>query len=235
MPRPVPQLIPLARKKDRPTCVLLPGLGGGLQPYLRLAGALGTDRNVYAMRAAGLMPGEEPEKSIVDIASATRDVLRTAGVTPDLVVGWSLGGVVGWELNLQLDRPVPLVIIDSVPCPWAGTEYGSAKLRERVTGMLGPQADPETLDRVLTTIDIHLDALAAHSTSVRYDGPVLLIAGEGDAEWGAEGWREAAIDGWHALAPRLRVERIAAGHFEILDHPAEIAGFVADFVAGEQL
>ncbi|GAA0602481.1 hypothetical protein GCM10010174_18310 [Kutzneria viridogrisea] len=206
------RLIPLVRKKKRPSCVLLPGLGGGLEPYLRLAAALGEQRNVHAFRAAGLMPEELPETSVAEMGDAAAAVLEQSGIQPELVIGWSLGGVVGWELCTRLPHRPPLVIIDSAPCPWQASEDSRVELRSSITGMLGPNPDPGTRDRVLSTVDAQLDALAEHKTSVGYDGPVLLLMCQPD-----EGWREEAVRGWRALAPNLRTARLGAGHYEVFD------------------
>ena len=48
------RLFPISRRGIRPVCVLIPGAGGGLVPYLRLGGYLGQVYNVYTVRAAGL-------------------------------------------------------------------------------------------------------------------------------------------------------------------------------------
>ena len=86
--------VPLLRRGARPACVLLPGAGGGLHPYLRLAAAIGKTHNVAAVRAAGLLPDEEPELSIAEMADAAARALDADGTVPAAVLGWSLGGSV---------------------------------------------------------------------------------------------------------------------------------------------
>lgn len=221
-----PRMIPLVRKKNRPTCVLLPGLGGGMEPYLRLAGALGAERDVYAVRAAGLVPGERPETTIAAMADAARDAIDAAHLTPEVIIGWSLGGVVGWEMCAG--SALPLVMVDSVPCPWVATAHDRDMVRGRVMATLGERADPATVELVLDTVDAHIAALASHATSEHRDGPVLLVAADG-----GENWRGGGLARWHELAPQVRVTTVDAGHFDILGaaHLPAIVGFISDFLA----
>jgi thioesterase domain-containing protein len=219
---PLPRLISLVRKKGRSNCALLPGVGGGLEPYLMLASALGTERNVYAVRAGGLMPGERPERSIGEIAVAARTEITR--LDPELVLGWSLGGVAAWELCLALPQPVPLVVVDAAPCPWVATADHRRDLRCRVLDMLGPKAEPDTVQRVIDTFELHMDALAAHNTTPGYSGPVMLVAGRSD-----DGWRDKAVERWQELAPALRVERLDAGHYDILSAD-RLPLLIADFL-----
>jgi hypothetical protein len=84
------RLVPLLRRGSRPTLLLLPGAGGGLNPYLRLAAALGQSHNVTALRAAGLVPTEEPEHGIAEMADAALRALEESGDIPGDRVGREL-------------------------------------------------------------------------------------------------------------------------------------------------
>lgn len=223
-----PRLVPLVRKKNRPTCVLLPGLGGGMEPYLRLAGALDAERDVYAVRAAGLVRGERPETTIAAMADAVRDAIDAAHLAPDLIIGWSLGGVVGWEVCAGTE--LPLVMVDSVPCPWVASPDDRDMVRGRVIATLGERADPATVELVLGTVDAHIAALASHTTSEHRDGPVLLVTARG-----GENWRGGGLAHWHELAPQIRVTTVDAGHFDILGarHLPAIVEFISDFIAAQ--
>lgn len=209
------RLITLVRRGDRPAAVLLPGAGGGLNPYLRLASHLGAHYNVHAIRAAGLVSGESPERTIADMADAARDAL--ASIEPALVFGWSLGGTIGWELCQRLPNAPDLVLVDSSPLPRVSTVEGDAQLREYIVGMLGPRPDPATVDRVRATFDAQVEALAAYHGTGTYSGRVLmLMCLDNDFRD-----REAAADGWRALAPGLIAGTLRASHYEVFD-PAHL-------------
>ena len=126
------RLITLVRRKDRPVCVMLPGAGGGLTPYLRLASHLGRTHSVYAVRAAGLLPDETPEDTVARMADSAVDAL--GGLAPALVFGWSLGGTVAWDAKLTEDRPGEALA-------WQSIEGSLIRTRGRVTFARAPGRD----------------------------------------------------------------------------------------------
>ncbi|MGZ3143713.1 alpha/beta fold hydrolase [Lentzea chajnantorensis] len=211
------RLITLVRRGDRPSAVLLPGAGGGLNPYLRLATHLGETHNVHAVRAAGLVPGEEPEHTIAEMAESADKALAEAGVDPALVFGWSLGGTVGWELCQRLAGAPDLVVVDSSPLPRVSTAEDDAELREFIVGMLGPRPDPDTADRVRATFDTQVAALAEYHGTGTHAGRVLVLMCRDDDFRD----REAAAARWRELAPDLVGGTLAASHYSVFD-PAHL-------------
>jgi thioesterase domain-containing protein len=210
------RLVPLLRRGDRPACVLLPGAGGGLHPYLRLAAAIGTTHNVAAVRAAGLLPDEEPELSIAEMAASAARALDAAGTVPAAVFGWSLGGAVAWELCVRLaDRGhLPdLVLVDASPLPRRSTAEEDARVRDTVVGMLGPRPDPATVERVRRVFDTQVAALADYRADRSYAGRVLMLMCT-DEEFA---FRADADARWRELAPDLRAGRLDSGHFDVFD------------------
>lgn len=205
------RLITLVRRGDRPSAVLLPGAGGGLNPYLRLASHLSAHYNVHAVRAAGLVPGEVPEHTIAEMADAARDAL--GDIEPALVFGWSLGGTVGWELCQRLPGAPDLVLVDSSPLPRVSTVEGDAQLREFIVGMLGPRPDPATAERVRETFDAQVEALAAYHGAGTYSGRVLMLMCE-DNDFRD---RVAASQAWRSLAPDLVDGTLSASHYEVFE------------------
>ncbi|MFV2112836.1 alpha/beta fold hydrolase [Micromonospora sp. LOL_025] len=210
------RLVPLLRRGARPACVLLPGAGGGLHPYLRLAAAIGRTHNVAAVRAAGLLPDEEPELSIAEMADAAARALDADGTVPAAVLGWSLGGSVAWELCVRLAEwgHLPdLVLVDATPLPRRATAEEDARVRETVVGMLGPRPDPATVERVRRVFDTQVAALADYRADRPYAGRVLMLMCT-DEEFG---FRAEASARWRELAPDLRAGRLDAGHFDVFD------------------
>ena len=222
------RLITLVRCGDRPSAVLLPGAGGGLNPYLRLATHLGSRYNVHAVRAAGLVPGEEPEYTIAAMAESARRALAEAGVEPALVFGWSLGGTIAWELCQRLSGAPDLVLVDSSPLPRVSTVEGDTELRELIVGMLGPRPDPATADRVRTTFDAQVQALAEYRGTGTYAGRVLMLMCLDDDFRD----RESAAHRWRELAPDLVDGTLEASHYSVFDpdHLPELAARLDAFL-----
>lgn len=209
------RLMPLVRRGDRPVALMVPGAGGGLQPYLRLAGALGKTHNVYGILAVGLLAGEEPEDDVAAMAESTLRAVDNAGITPDLLFGWSMGGAISWEVCVRLAargiRP-ELVMLDSSPLPRTATEQENEWLLDRVTAMLGDRADADMVVRVRRTLAGQIAALTDHRVDQPYDGRVLLISCTDP-----DRMRAPSIDHWRQLASDLREERVDADHFEVFD------------------
>jgi surfactin synthase thioesterase subunit len=230
------RLIPIVRRASRPVCVMLPGLGGGLMPYLRLGAFLGQSYNVYAIRAAGLMPDEEPETAVPEMADGVLRVLESGGLVPDVVFGWSMGGTVAWEVCAALARRghrPDLVMVDSSPLPLPADRERNDRTLGAIVDMLGPRPDPETLRRLTTTCRLHLDALIRFAVRDSYDGRVLLLTCGGES---ANGRRDLAVARWHTLVPSLRTGTLAADHFGVFDpeHLPALSSAVGEFLGMPQ-
>src|SRR5512142_2284981 len=198
-----PRLIPIVPGTDDRRCLVLPGAGAGFVPYTRLAAGLGDALGVGVdfVRPLGLLPGERPETSIAQMAASVLDVLAGAPAPPRSVFGWSLGGLVGWEVCVALAASghLPdLVIVDSSPRPGAAEPAEEERVRNRIIAELGPHADQRTIDRVVGTLTAQSAAFAAYRARERYPGRVLLLtcAPHDTPE------RTAAVDLWRTLAPR---------------------------------
>lgn len=213
---------PLVRRHQDRTCVVLPGAGGGLQPYLRLASFLGRSHDVYAVPPLGLLAGEAPEDDLPAMAASALAALDEAGVDPDLVFGWSMGGTIGWEVAAALaarGRRPDLVLVDVWPFPRPSTPRDDGRVEAEIRRGLGPNAGGPVVDRVLAVFRGQVAALARHEPAAPYAGRVLLLVCTGDA--GRPGYEQTgsprALRRWRSLAPDLRVGELAAGHFEVFE------------------
>jgi len=232
---PPSRLVTLVRRKDRPVCVMLPGAGGGLNPYLRLASYLGRSHSVYAVRAAGLVPGEPPEDSIAAMADSALSALGDR--SPALVFGWSLGGTVGWEVCVRLaDRGVcpDLVIVDSSPLPRHATSDEDERIRKLIVAGLGPRPDEHTVARVERTFQAQVRALAGYATEREYPGRALLLMCT-ETDDGISG-RDVALRRWGELAPDLRTATLDAGHYDVFEpaHLDQLTGEIGAFLGQER-
>ncbi|MET0396761.1 MAG: amino acid adenylation domain-containing protein, partial [Longimicrobiaceae bacterium] len=118
----MPLIFPLRYGGSRPPLFLVHPGGGNLMAYAPLVKRLDEDQPIYGLRSRGLEEGEKPNWSIEEMA---RDYLafirevRPEG--PYRLGGWSLGGVVAFEMARQLEAAgeevESLVLIDS-QVPW---------------------------------------------------------------------------------------------------------------------
>ena len=106
----------------RPLFLVHPA-GGHVFPYIRLAQLLGPDQPCYGLQARGLEDGQDPHTRIGDMAAHYIQALQTLQPTgPYLLGGWSMGGVVAFEMAQQIhaqgQRVALLALLDGgIPTP----------------------------------------------------------------------------------------------------------------------
>jgi amino acid adenylation domain-containing protein/non-ribosomal peptide synthase protein (TIGR01720 family) len=100
----------------RPLFLVHPA-GGDVFSYVELARRLDPDRPVFGLRATALDGGEAPAASLEELAARYLDAVRGAQPSgPYVLGGWSLGGVVAFEMARRLARDgeeALVVLIDS--------------------------------------------------------------------------------------------------------------------------
>ncbi|MBW4611013.1 MAG: SDR family oxidoreductase [Hassallia sp. WJT32-NPBG1] len=78
---------------------------GNIFCYVELAQLLGTNRPFYGLQASGIDGKRQPYTQIADMANHYIEALRTVQPQgPYLLGGWSLGGVVAFEMAQQLQQ-----------------------------------------------------------------------------------------------------------------------------------
>jgi thioesterase domain-containing protein/acyl carrier protein len=98
-------------------------VGGGVLSYLDLARRLGTDRPFYGLQARGFDDGQTPLAAVEAMAARYVGEIRAAQPEgPYLLGGWSMGGVIAFEMTRQLREQgqsvALLALLDShVPTP----------------------------------------------------------------------------------------------------------------------
>ena len=106
----------------RPLFLIHPA-GGHVFPYVHLARCLGLDQPCYGLQARGLEKEQDPHTRIEDMATYYIEALQTVQpVGPYLIGGWSMGGVVAFEMAQQLhaqgQRVAFLALLDGrIPNP----------------------------------------------------------------------------------------------------------------------
>jgi amino acid adenylation domain-containing protein len=116
--------------------------GGNVLGYAELARFLGQDQPVYAFQSRGLDKVQTPHTTIKEMASYYVERLRRAQPEgPYLLGGWSMGGVVAFEMAQQLrqqGQQVALLALLDVPPPTpAGAANALARPLKKVWDKIG--------------------------------------------------------------------------------------------------
>jgi thioesterase domain-containing protein/acyl carrier protein len=163
------------RRGTGPHLHLVPGAGGGVHDYRDLLAALPEQWRVTASQE------REPLATIPMMAERYRADLDTAGLHPDIIGGWSMGGQVAFELASGLKTPSPaLVLLDSTPplssAPDADPRDPSlAAFAATVCRSFGFAAD-RSLPRTEGNLELHMGALAAYLACAGHGVSAGLLA-----------------------------------------------------------
>jgi amino acid adenylation domain-containing protein len=231
-------VVPLQPKGTRPPLFVVHPAGGSVICYRDLARALGNDRPCYGLQSPALEAGERPPVSIE--AMAERYLEEVSRITPRgecLLAGWSLGGVVAYEMAHRLraaGRPVPALVLidagilfsfqllrryvstDDVPAfHWsrADRERMFVHLRRHAGQKLIPASADEDLAR--RSFDVFWSNVeAAYQYSPPDDaGPMTLVVGA-DAQGKYHPYRE-----WSRSCATIQVHELPGRHLELLETP----------------
>jgi amino acid adenylation domain-containing protein len=110
-------------------------IGGNVLCYVALARLMGSDQPFYGLQALGLDGEQEPCTRIEDMAAHYIEALRIVQPEgPYFLGGWSMGGVVAFEMAQQLQkqghRVAVLALFDSRAPVSGSTLTGTGKLTE---------------------------------------------------------------------------------------------------------
>jgi thioesterase domain-containing protein len=138
--------------------------------YVALAHRLGTEQPVYGLQSRGLDPGRLPTTRVEEMASEyLQELTAMQPEGPYHLGGWSMGGVIAFEMARQLSAQgksvAPIVLIDSVVQTgrvetngWddaslllALAQHHGVFLDERTCAELGSLSLDEQLQRFLET------------------------------------------------------------------------------------
>ncbi len=139
--QPFKSLIPIREGGSKPPLYLVHGGGLHVLFYQNLVKYLDEDQPIYALQARGLSGDEEPLDSIEDMAAYyIKEMLAQNPKGPFCLAGYSLGGLIAWEMAKQLKeigKDVPMLsLFDAVAkYEWAGVgNSGKWKKRLMKTG-----------------------------------------------------------------------------------------------------
>jgi thioesterase domain-containing protein len=111
-------LVPIRPGGTRTPLFLVHPVGGNVLAYAALTRHLDAEQPVYGLRSRGLAPGEAPHATVEEMAADYLAALRDVQpVGPYRLGGWSMGGVIAFEMARQLERAgehvETLVLIDA--------------------------------------------------------------------------------------------------------------------------
>ncbi|GAA3491362.1 MULTISPECIES: alpha/beta fold hydrolase [Streptomyces] len=190
--------------------------GGGLGQYVGLMASLARRGTVHGIRACGLRAHEVPDTSVAAMVERYLPLLRELPHPPDLLIGWSLGGVLAWELASALASQghfPAVVMLDSFAEPWGVCADDSGRrtvLEKIVEGGLPGDDDPAAYARLIETATAHVMASAAHRVREPYAGPALLMPCDGPEQ-------RRQIHSWSRWSSRLTVAPLACDHFSLFE------------------
>jgi thioesterase domain-containing protein len=96
-------LVEIQRGDGRPALFFVHPVGGNVTCYFELARFLGSEQPFYGLQARGLDGEQVPLKVLPDMASSYVEALRRQQPEgPYMLGGWSMGGVVVYEMAQQL-------------------------------------------------------------------------------------------------------------------------------------
>ena len=130
------------------------GLGGIVMRYYQLAKYLGPDQPFYGLQSLGLEEGQTPQQTIQEMAQYyIAEMRKQQPQGPYILSGWSLGGVIAYEMACLLhesgEQVRNLILLDTIPLHIDTTlpDSNDIELSIRVVQMLGlPFNQQEVMD-----------------------------------------------------------------------------------------
>ncbi|HEX7139262.1 MAG TPA: amino acid adenylation domain-containing protein, partial [Vicinamibacterales bacterium] len=174
-------LVPLRPTGSRrPIFLVHPG-GGTALPYIDLTTALGTDQPVYGLRSLGLEKGQTPLFDVAQMSALYIETIRAIDSRgPYCLAGWSAGGVIAFDMAVQLRESghevAMLALLDSyapaaLSAPPQGQEPDDV---QKLTSLFGDQvklseeqlreSDPDDRLELALNVAKQLDLLPAGYT-----------------------------------------------------------------------
>jgi amino acid adenylation domain-containing protein len=149
-------LVAIQSKGSLPPFFCVHPVGGSIFCYRDLARRLGSEQPFYGLQARDLFPGQEPHGDVETMAADYIEALRAVQPAgPYRLGGWSLGGVVAFEMAQQLQRRghsvALLALIDSFTPELM--DHPSRRSQPDETSPSGSDRDPSSGQDMLAVLD----------------------------------------------------------------------------------
>jgi len=232
---PTPQLPPLLLLKpgtEQPPIFIMHGLGGSIMEFFDLIKYIRTSHPIYGLQAKGADGASPPFTRIEDMAQFHLDAIRNVQPRgPYTLIGYSLGGVIAFEMARQLsangEKVALLMMIDS----YTHTEPLTLRKRIRMNAaQLRYRVSDLTRSSINRTVDVPLSRVKERARSSDflawtryrpgfYSGKVAFVRA-------ADSPYPDPVGTWSHLAPELEVETVPGDHHTIILKHFESAGSV---------
>ncbi|WP_018638157.1 non-ribosomal peptide synthetase [Parafrankia elaeagni] len=215
-----------AKEAGGPHLIFVHALGGSPVCYSRLVDLLPSDMTCYGMAASA----QSGRLAIMDIARQYLAILeKEVPPGPVHLVGWSLGGVIAYELGRQWqheDRELRLTLLDA-PAPMASDPDRETRwdwLRRSNGGLALTLTDGRREKQARALVDA-CDAYLPPSSTTPIN--IVVAADRSTAEARDRLFRQGRALGWDQHAP-TRVYSTPGDHFSLLEdpHAAELARLI---------
>ncbi|MHB8616319.1 MAG: thioesterase domain-containing protein [Candidatus Acidiferrales bacterium] len=218
----LPHLVLLKPGTEQPPIFIAHGLGSSVMEFFDLIKHIRTPHPIYGLQAKGIDGASPPFTRIEDIARFHLDAIRTVqSHGPYALIGYSLGGVVAFEMARRLaaggEKVALLTMIESYPhtealAIWKRIHLIVAQLRYRVSDLMRSSTD-RTADVSLS----HIKERARFSdflawTRYRpgfYNGTVMFVRAA-DSPYPDPG------TAWSHLTSEFEVEMVPGDHHTII-------------------
>jgi amino acid adenylation domain-containing protein len=143
---PFSPLVEIQPNGERPPFFCVHPSGGNVLCYAGLSRLLGADQPFYGLQARGLDARQAPHESVEEMARYYVAHLRAARPEgPYLLGGWSMGGVVAYEMARQLEAQgaevALLALLDSAPLAPRAADWDELSLLRAFALDMGLAAD----------------------------------------------------------------------------------------------
>ncbi len=198
-------LVPIQRNGSRRPFFCVHPVGGNVLCYAELARELGPDQPFYGLEARGLTGEEEPCETIEAMASLYVAAVRAVQPEgPYLLGGWSMGGVIAFEMARQLqqrgEQVELLALIDS---------YAPRDERD-------PGEGPPSLRELNQVLEYNVRAMSRYIPSA-LPNPLLLLQAAKKPDWALQ---DRGDQGWAALTGGgIQIHEVPGDHDTILRTP----------------
>ena len=249
-------LVPLQVDGTAPALHCVHAIGGTVGFFAPVARRLAGIRDVYGLQCHGISPGREPDRTVEAMAARYVEAITTAQPDgPYEVVGYSMGGLIAFEVSRQLvarGRPVALTgILDTAPAGVPAQAVSTAQalaLISRAIGFQPPyEGDPALPDESLveaflaaavargvlpaafTVADLRpmIDVYAVNGHAGSSYRPSSPYPGSVRCLFTVGSGLLSLVDGWRRCAPRrVSVDVLDADHFALM-HEQHAAEVVA--------
>ena len=227
-----PQPLKLSEGATRPTLICLPSVTpmSGPHEYVRLARALGGDREVIAIPVPGFLEGERLPASIEAVVEVFASALRDRDASePFVLAGHSSGGMLAYALAGALELygmpPAGVIAFDTYMFGHGNTEELTKKLMGGLVGVDGTSV--EVNDVRLTAMGGYLRLLADFQPA-EVASPALLLRAA-DSNYG----RDSDVAHGTSWGRSWHVVEVPGDHFSIMDNHVESTARAVESWIGE--